>query len=293
MKIIKRFIWCVALGLLPSANASEPPVSRVVLMGGSSVITSYLPEAAKHKNVLQAALDQHYGAGLAQVHNWADNGEYIARYLITGQYDRLRNDVGGVDLFIIRFGTNDAKRMPPKEFGEHLEKLIDLLREDYPDAKVILEDGLYLDYPAHYDHDRNKKQKPYWDQTREIARKRGLPLSALFEASEKATREGNWDLRIRRQEKNVITLDASKDSEHPGDVKWFTDIHPNPAGVRIAVESEMTAIKALYTGALPSGGRKLERKRTPSDYIALLNFAPERLAKKAISNPDRFQKPVQ
>jgi len=284
-------LTCLAL---TSLKAEEAPVSRVVLMGGSSVITSYLPEEHQHTHQLQRAMDQEYGVGRVKVLNWADNGLFIARFLIDGRYDRLRKDVGGVDLFVIRFGTNDAKRMRPKEFGEQLEKLLDLLKDDYPDARIILEDGLYLDYPAHYLSDRNKEQKPYWNQTREIARKRGLPLSALFEASEKATREGNWDLRIRRQDNRVITMDASKDAEHAGDIEWFTDIHPNPAGVQVAVDAEMAAVKGLFPKTMPTGGRKTERpERSADDYVRLLNFAPERLTNKNLRvNPDGFQAPL-
>jgi lysophospholipase L1-like esterase len=277
-----------------SNDISVPAVCRVVLMGGSSVFTGYLPQEFKHTHILQEALDRHYGAGRAEVLNWADNGLFIARYLLSGQYDRLRHPVDGVDLFIIRFGTNDAKRLSPKEFGGHLRKLLDLLGEDYPDARFILEDGIYVDFPNHYRFDRNQSLAPYWEQTHTVAAERGLAVSRFFEASEKATKAGQWDLRIRRHRDGSITLDDSKDAEHVGDVDWFTDIHPNPLGVRVAVDAEMAAVKELFPDALPTGGRKsAPLPRTPEFYSAFLGFAPEDLDKPARVNPDGFQTSVQ
>lgn len=283
---------CLLMAVL--ANLVSAEVSHVVLMGSSSLRTSYLPENLAHKAALQHAMDAHYGEGRAQVHNWADNGEFIARFLITGKYERFRKDAPGVDVFIIRFGANDAKRMHPPEFAQQLEKLIALLKEDFPDAKFILEDGMYLDYPAHYRKDRNQEQLPYWEQTRAIAEKHGVPLSALFEASKRETEQGNWDLRIRSQRNKTIVCDSSQDDQYPGDIDWFTDIHPNPVGVQVAVAAEMEALKSLFPETLPTGGRKTEREsKSENAYIALLNFAPERLKKTLMQNPDGFQTPVQ
>jgi lysophospholipase L1-like esterase len=280
--------------MLPIDMTADSDVCRVVLMGGSSVFTSYLPPEFKHAHLLQQALDRQYGPGRAQVLNWADNGLYIARYLLTGQYDRLRDPVDGVDLFIMRFGINDAKRMPPEEFGEHLRKLLDLLREDYPDAKFILEDGIYVDYPEHYTFDRNKSLAPYWSQTHKIASERGLPLSRFFEASEKRTKAGQWDLRIRRKDNGTVTFDDSKDAEHAGDAGWFADIHPNPLGVQVAVDAEMAAVKELFPAALPTGGRKrAAQPRTEAFYAELLGFAPDRLQAPVSQNPDGLQTSVQ
>ena len=291
-RLVHFIILSLAFGGISPAEEAGP--FRVVLMGDSCMITSYLPDEMKHTAVLQQAINQQYGEGKAEVLNWADNGLFIARYLIDGRYDLLRERVGSVDLFIIRFGVNDAKYMTPVEFGVALEQLLKVLIEDYPGAKFILEDGLYVDYPAHSTSDRSRVQFPYWEQTRRIAREREYPLSSLFAASEKSTRNGDWDLRIRRQDKKVITMDASKDFEHVGDIGWFTEIHPNPAGVRLAVELEMQAIKQLYPEGLASVGTKVEKpNRTREDYITLLNFSPDRLIRNLKTNQDKFQKPVQ
>lgn len=290
MREIFGLLFLVLLGF---TDLKAEGVSQVVLLGGSSVFTSYLPDDLKHDAVLQRALDQRYGAGRAEVHNWADNGEFIARFLITGKYEAFRAKAAGVDVFIVRFGTNDAKRTTPVEFGEHLRKLLDLLRQDFPDARFVLEDGLYLDYPSHYTRDRNKEQQPYWAQTRLVAHERNLPFSSLFDLSEKTTKAGLWDLRIRSQRNKVITFDDSKDAEHAGDIEWFTDIHPNPAGVKVAVDAEMVALETVFPESLPAGGRKIERPEKGADaYATLLNFEATRLKKQPTTNPDGLQKPL-
>jgi len=290
----KSILSLTVLFLLFQSSLWAAPPSRVVLLGGSSVLTSYLPEESTETATLQRALDARYGEGAAVVENWADNGEFIARFLLSGKYEKFRTKSEGVDVFIIRFGTNDAKRMLPKEFGQQLEKLLDLLHADFPEAKFILGDGLYLDFPDHYTKDRNLEQQPFWEQTRAVAQNRKIPLMPLFEASKKETLNGNWDLRIRSQRDKTITLDASKDAEFPGDVDWFTDIHPNAAGVKVAVDTEMAVLKSSFPKNLPKGGTKAERPaKHTEDYVRILNFDPERLKKRLMVNPDSFQLPVQ
>lgn len=289
---MKRKWWLLAgvLFCLTEARAETPPPSRIVLLGDSTYITSYLPGNVSHTAQLQEALDRRYGAGRAEVVNWADNGEYIARFLLTGKYDRLRAKAGGVDVFLMRYGVNDAKRLTPEEFGEHVKRFIEILQKDYPDAKFVLEDGIYVDSPAHYQGERNRKEAPYWEQTRRIAGERGFPLSAFFERSKAETLAGNWDLRIRRQIDGVVVMDASKDGEHAGDAFWFTDIHPNAEGVRVAVAAEMAVIEEQFPEKLPTGGRKAATvERTKEEYASLLNFSPDRLATRAKNNPDKLQ----
>lgn len=285
--------WCLLASMLflrPEAEAQTPPPSRIVLLGDSTYITSYLPANLSHTTQLQEALDKRYGAGRIEVLNWADNGEFIARFLLSGKYDRLREKVGGVDVFVARYGVNDAKRLTPGEFGEHLTRFIELLRKDYPDAKFVLEDGIYVDYPAHYKGDRNRQEAPYWEQTRRIANEQGFPLSGFFERSKAETLAGNWDLRIRRQIERVVVTDSSKDGEHAGDAYWFTDIHPNAEGVRVAVAAEMAVIEGLFPDGLPTGGRKSAMvERTKDDYAALLNFSQDRLVNMVKGNPDKLQ----
>ncbi len=265
--------------------------SRIVLLAASSVLNSYLPAEQRQDHVLATALDATYGPGKAEVHNWSDNGEYIARFLLNGTYERFRESSPGVDLFIIRYALNDAKRMKAEEFLDHNEKLIALLKEDFPQAAYIMETGFYVDYPAHYPYDRNAETQPYWEASRTIAQRHGFPLNDLYLASKEATLQGRWDLRIRSQKVKPLVVDASKDHEHVGEMEWFSDIHPNPNGICLAVETQITLLKELYPQALPTGGGKRERPaRSGQEYSDYLGFPFER-RDILISHPrDGFQK---
>ncbi len=259
--------------------AEGPPPSRVVLLGDSTVITSYLPAPQRHAAVLQKKLDEQYGAGAAEVINWADNGDFIGRFLLNGTYEKERQATPGADVFLIRYGINDEKRYSPQEFGGQLRKLIDLLHADYPKAHFILQSGVYAD-PEHFTADRNRFLNPYWEQARQVAQERGLPFCDVNLAMKEATAAGNWDLRIRRSgERGVYVLDASQDAAHVADGKsWFTNIHPNAEGVRVSVLAEARTLGEVFPQKLPTGGPATARAPRPgSDYEALLGITRDTL----------------
>src|SRR4051812_40636883 len=113
---------------LLSASALAGEVARVGLFGGSSVRTSYLPAEVSQTGVLQKELEKAYPAQGVEVTNYADNGEFIARYLVTGTYERHRKEgMQGIDVAIIRFGANDQKRFSAKVYLEQLRRLVELL----------------------------------------------------------------------------------------------------------------------------------------------------------------------
>lgn len=283
------------LGSVAFLVAGTPPLSaqapcRVTLFGGSSVFTSYLPEAERHHVVLQKALEAAYPGQAVVVTNWADNGEFIARFLLKGAYDAKRLKQEGMDIAIFRFGINDQKRVKAPEFREQLIKMIQLLQGDFPGVAVFLETGVYVDFPKHYNFDRNAKLDPYWEVARRLAAERELPLIDYYEASRKETAAGNWDLRARRG----LVLDASQDAGKENTPEWFSNIHPNAEGVRIAVRAEVEAIKARYPGKLPTGSRAAERKsETETYYSEFLGFTPDRLTLRGANAEKELQKPAQ
>lgn len=258
--------------------SSEPRTdrTRLLLLGDSTVITSYLPEEEQ----FHRALGRELGVLNRDVEicNAADNGEFIARYLFSGAYERMLAIQPGADIVVVRFGVNDEKRMDATEFGGQLDNFLGLLNEDFPGATLILETGIYID-PKHYTSDRNTTLVPYWQKTRDIAARRGLPLSDVYAAMEDATRSGNWDLRIRG---NVAgshrVLDASQDTGRDNDMAWFTDIHPNAAGTRVAAWTLAQCLSGAFPDGLPTGQRRKERlPKIMQDYSAYLAFPPERL----------------
>lgn len=116
-------IWLLSfvLVLLPGAYAEE--VSQMVLFGGSSVRTSYIPEGKQHHQALESMLVEVYPDQKVEVRNWADNGESIARYLLNGAYEAHRSKAKGLDIAIIRFGTNDQKLAKTPEYEKPVEEI--------------------------------------------------------------------------------------------------------------------------------------------------------------------------
>ncbi len=260
----------------------EKPISRVVLFGGSSVYNSYLPEEFRHHIVLAAMLERGYPHQQITVDNWADNGEFIARYLLKGTYERHREAQPGIDVAIIRFGTNDQKRMDVQEYHVQMEKFLELLQCDFPGIQIILETGIYVDFPNHYNFDRNLILNPFWEVSRKIANTSGYPLVDYYEAARKQTEQGHWDIRVRKG----LIIDSSLDSGKENDANWFTDIHPNPLGVRLAAQEEYSVLKEAFPYGLPTGQTAVKRQaKSNSDYAGLLNFSPDRLVVQKPATP--------
>lgn len=252
--------------------------SRIVLFGGSSVRTSYLPPAAQHHVVLSGLLQAAYPGQAICVENRADNGEFIARYLLSETYERHRMALPGIDVAIIRFGTNDQKRMGIEEYRSQFEKFLALLEQDFPGLHVILETGIYVDYPRHYNFDRNLVLDPYWQVSRDLARERKLPLVDYYAACRREANLGNWDIRVRRG----LVIDAAQDAGREGSADWFTDIHPNPRGTRLAATEEVQALRAAFPRQLPAGQVARPRESKGREfYEQYLDFSSDRLIVRA------------
>lgn len=271
--------------------AADDTPAPLVLLGDSTVITSYLPEEQRPQTVLRELLAPTCTGQTVRVVNEADNGEFIARFLLNGAYEKMRARLPEAGIFLLRFGINDQKWFSPEEFGAQLHLLIDLLQQNYPKAEIILETGIYVD-KNHYRSDRNRILSPYWDITRKAAEARRLGLCDIYAAMEKETAGGNWDLRVRRAAADEPrVLDASQDEGK--DMAWFSDIHPNAEGVRVASRAEAKILKSRYPEKLPAGGRRVERAaRLEAEFAELLSFGRERFSKKQKTQEDQFQTPV-
>lgn len=299
---MRIFHWAIFFGMIwgaPRMCAFDGP-TRILLLGDSTVITSYLPEDQSYKHALECELKVAAPSSAFEVFNAADNGEFIARYLLSGHYERMRTSQPGADLIVVRFGVNDEKRVGPAEFGVQLEKLLDLLSEDFPGARIILETGIYMD-PEHYSSDRNKTLIPYWNKTREIAAKRNLPLSDVYAAMERETAAGNWDLRIRKPGKDTEPVfDGRQDAGRENDRSWFSNVHPNAEGNRVAARELAKCLITSFPERLPSGNARNDRPtKTSADYENLLSFPMERLKevqkpswRKAAPPADDLQKAI-
>lgn len=258
-------------------------ICRVVLFGGSSLATTYVPEETKHRTLLEQRLREEYPHQQVEVVNHADNGEFFARYLISGKYERHRPVLEGVDIAVLRFGANDEKRMEVEEYRRHFRSFMDLLRQDFPGVSFVLQTLIYLDYPNHYFYDRNLELEPYSEVSRQIAAQEGHLLSDFYAVCKRETDRGNWDIRARQG----LILDNSQDAGKENKVEWFSDIHPNPKGIRLAVEEDIRVIKQRYPQDLPVGQKAVKREsNSPEHYEQMLQFPAERITVLRKPNPE-------
>ncbi len=286
-------VWAFAAPGVSHGKTAENHIT-VALFGASSMRTSYLPKGQQHHDLLKAALSKAAPEYTFEVLNWADDGEFIPRYLIKGRYDRHLKRGIRPDVAIIRFGVNDQKYCDPREFAGQLETFIDLLIEDFPGIAILLETGMYVDFPAHYHYDRESVLSAYWKAARAVAEKRGFPVVDFHAVSKKETLAGNWDLRIRLTDRKTepYVFDNRLDAERGHNTVWFSDIHPNPEGARLAVETEVPVLLSwLKERKAATASRTFGQ---PRDYTALLDFPPERFTRKHRGNTptDYLQDPV-
>lgn len=258
MNKLFRTLFCVVLfvaGLWTESSAT----TRMLYLGDSTYITGYLPE---EKRIHQQVVELFPGMQL-EAYNQARGGQCIPRLFGQGHYETIRGEVPGVDLIFVRYGQNDQKRSNREQFAENLKFLCRQLQEDYPDAVVILDTGLYF-YPGIMSFDRNERLDPYWQATREVAEELGLPLIDTRAAMEEATEAGNWDLRIRTRE----VWDDSQDEANRDRPNWFNNGHPNPEGVRVAAEAHAAVLREIFGDEFPTGGGKSSRPaRSDAEWL--------------------------
>jgi hypothetical protein len=250
----------VAVGLAVALGASGGEIA-IGHFGDSTAATTYLPEEQRVHVLLKKRLEETFNRLEVKSHNLAKDGDFIYRFLNQkedwgpkwkegegpkpGRYYReVKGKVQTLDVAFVRYGQNDMKQYDTKEFEKQLNLLIDTLQRDFSGVLVVLETGTFFD-PEHYTWAGiNKRFDEYWDIVRKVAVERRLPLIDVFRKWEEETRKGNWDLRIRRDG----TIDASKDKEHEGDIRWFANGHPNLNGVKVIVREEFELLSGLLKG---------------------------------------------
>ncbi len=67
------------------------------------------------------------------------SGEYIRRLIDSGRYEKAASKLPGLDYIFVRYGINDRGRLKnfETEFPQHFHELVDLLRRDHPQARII------------------------------------------------------------------------------------------------------------------------------------------------------------
>lgn len=223
----------------------------VLQLGDCTVACSYMLPHQRGEIRLQERLREAYNDATIAVVNEGLDGEATEDFL--KRYGRTMARYPRVDLIIVRYGVNDRKRYGIAPFRSKLIELCTYLNCDYPQAKVILETGIYVDYPAHYAFDRNSKLAPVYQMITELAQERGYAVVDIFGRMKAETEHGNWDLRARgfgSVDEDQPILGPGLDHIHGHDVRWFTNIHPNLRGLQVIVDEEVKVITQTWPDGL-------------------------------------------
>jgi lysophospholipase L1-like esterase len=215
--------------LLPSlASAAQTDALRetvIVHLGDSITSTIYLEPEEKIDIVLQGLLESAYPAVRFININLGLDGEWVEAFL-QNRYDSvLRDSVERADIFIVRYGTNDAQHeKSPGGFTQDLKALVTRLRTDYHGCSIILGTGPHIrDLPwcntDQYGH--------HWQAIRDLGQSDGWPVVDIFRRFEE------------EHGKEGVVL-GKNDSG--------TDIHPNAQGVIRTAEELMKVLPEELRG---------------------------------------------
>ncbi|HEX6288745.1 MAG TPA: SGNH/GDSL hydrolase family protein [Herpetosiphonaceae bacterium] len=224
---------------------------HILMIGDCTLATTYLPPRHKNEQALHAKLREHYPDDECAVTNEGMDGESIGKLL--KRYERMMRRISAPDYVLIRYGVNDRKEYGVDGFRENLIRLCERLRADLPSARILLETGVYVDYPAHYEFDRNSVLQPIYTVIRELGQRYAMPVVDIYERMQRETEQGNWDLRVRGYgvvDEDIPVLGPGQDHLHVGDVRWWTNIHPNPVGVAVIADEEVRVLKQHWPDTL-------------------------------------------
>lgn len=224
---------------------------HILLLGDCTMATTYMANRHRNERQLAAKLHELYPHDDIAVSNEAMDGETVAQFL--RRYARAMQRHAPPDYALIRYGVNDRKAYGVDGFRDRLYELCDRLHTDYPDLRIILETGMFVDYPAHYEFDRNVVLQPIYEVVREAGQQRGYPVVDVYDRMRRETDQGNWDLRVRGYgvvDDEIPVLGAGQDHLHQGDVRWWTNIHPNPNGIAVIADEEAIVIKRHWPDTL-------------------------------------------
>jgi lysophospholipase L1-like esterase len=247
-----------------SKQSAMPPVT-IMMLGDCTLATSYLPVRLKNETRLTEALRPYYPAERFSVVNEGLDGESVAGFL--RRYDRTLRRHTTPHYILIRYGVNDRKDYGVTGFRQRLEELVRRLTTDLPHTHLLLETGMYVDYPSHYAWDRNTRLQPIYQSIHHVGRTFGLPIVDIYERMRRETEHGNWDLRVRGYgvvDEHVPVLGAGQDHLHGHDVRWFTNIHPNPEGIAVIADEEARVFAKYWPYSL----RQTEQRVTTQIHTA-------------------------
>lgn len=237
----QRWYW-----LHSPQQPGPPPLPRgaaaIALLGDCTVHCGYVAPSARPGAVLARCLNEGGIGKSAFVYDLSRDGESLAGLL--GRYDKVLS-LDHMAIAFVRYGVADRKEYGGDRFIQLLGELCGRLERDFADLQIVMETGMYVDYPAHYPFDRNAKLSPLYDRARSFAADRGYRVVDVYGELENRTTRGDWDWRIRGLGigRPASLHDAGQDHLHDGEPDWFFNIHPNHRCIQLvgAMERDVVA----------------------------------------------------
>jgi lysophospholipase L1-like esterase len=182
------------------ARASEPTPEAaccIALIGDCTVSCDYLPPSNRPEGHLAVRLRRALPGQPYLIRNVSLAGESAGGFLASGKLRPLFDALPSLDIAFVRFGINDRKRDGVPGCIENLRALCREVSKQYPGVAVVIETGIWVDYPDHYMWDRNSKLAPLYEAMRRMAAEDGHRVVDVFAQMRRETENGNWDLRVR------------------------------------------------------------------------------------------------
>jgi acyl-CoA thioesterase-1 len=243
------------------ARLEEPPFETscsIVLFGDCTVGRPLLP-AMRPENHLAVRLRRAFPGQPFVIRNVGESGGTAGGLVKSHRLAEVLAGLPRLDIAFVRYGVNDRKRDGIPGCVQNLRMLCDRVRRRQANATVIIETGMWVDYPEHYMYDRNSRLAPLYQAMREFAMDEGHPVVDVFEKMAAETRERNWDLRVRGlPDPEHTILDDSFDQFFADDPAFFTNIHPNSRCLGLIADWEVAKLKELFGNGLPNAGGRPE-----------------------------------
>lgn len=235
-----------------TANAEHEGKVQILLLGDSTTegsIPRELKPAGPHlEKILEQLLAVEPDLPPCHVINSSLSGEYIRRLFDSGRYHRDAAKLPGLDYIFIRYGLNDRARREnfPVNFPKDSHELLNRLREDHPQAKLI---------PMTVIPFANEEASEIInDLVRQVADKEELPVFDIYPRYAAELKKGHNMLNYRRYPyanvperfhelvkpfvsgSSVLVMANELDAilgHLPG---WYSDRHPNLAGYNVVAD---------------------------------------------------------
>jgi hypothetical protein len=238
-------------------RAAVPPIQSacsIALIGDCTVCCDYYPPANRPENHLAVRVRRAFPDSPFVIRNLAANGESADGFLKPERFEKAFASVPRLDIAFFRYGINDRKRNGVSGCIHNLNTLCEAVKASYPGVRIVLETGIWVDYPAHYLWDRNAALGPLYEAIRVLAQEGSYPLVDVYARMEAETRRGNWDLRVRGLPAPEHTIvDDSFDALFGDDPAFFTNIHPNSKCLGLIADWEVEGLQRHFGPSLPPG----------------------------------------